>query len=107
MTAHAERVCGWTGLGVTPVCSAPATWHLRWKRNVSYACEEHAVLALPEVLVRRPDPAEDVTDAHPLCGDCGVPGAVWIYSEDEPPGRCRWDPEVTEERAVERELVSA
>jgi len=55
-------------------CAATAAWHVMWDgdRDHSFTCETHMDL------IRR---RWMYDDRHPVSPDCGMPGALWLYTE--------------------------
>lgn len=64
-------------------CGKPATWHVLWTADghASGTCDEH----YDEVRRRWA-----FRDAHLFGGVCNMPNTVWIDSDAESTGLCRW-----------------
>lgn len=55
-------------------CAAPATWHVMWDGDFdnSFTCDTHMKLVEARWMF---------DDRHPVGPDCGMPGALWLYSK--------------------------
>lgn len=86
-----------------PLCDKPATWHVVWDSDAldhSLACDEHMAYAQQFAYY----------DRHPITETCNVPSAEFVWSWEEPPGRCVWivsDETMAAVEAAEREPAHA
>lgn len=81
---YGEALCSRAvGPTINHPCGKRATWHIQWvpRGDNGYACDEHYAEARQHVVFN---------DAHPFGVVCGMPETMWIDSEEEPPGLCRW-----------------
>lgn len=80
---YGENGCGYAVSGDVEgrLCGRPATHHVMWDASGENgsACADHYQWA------RRCFPTYD---SHEWTDLCNMPGCVWVYSWDHPPGCC-------------------
>lgn len=79
-----EATCGRSvGPTINDGCGKPAAWHVLWTADGDngLTCDEHYAELGIRWMFR---------DLHPFGGVCCMPNTVWIDSDAESPGLCRW-----------------
>jgi hypothetical protein len=66
--------------GTSPgdICGQPAVLHILADDYAALACAAHTVWWT----------THECQDTHPIGGECGLPGTVWIFGTPAEPGRC-------------------